>query len=338
VRTIELRGKCVVIIDQSRLPQELKFVRCNNVDDIVHAIKTMQIRGAPALGVAAAMVLAVTAINSSARSTKALLNELKRAANKVRKTRPTAVNLFGGLNRVLKVAQAAKDARELRDAVVREARRIAEEDVETNRRMGALGASLIKDGDVVLTHCNTGALAAVCYGTALGAIHSAWNQGKRIKVIATETRPQLQGARLTAWELKRAGIPVTVITDGMAGEVMRRRMVNLVMVGADRITSNGDVVNKIGTYALAVLAKEHGIPFYSIAPTTTIDLNTPSGDQVEIEHRDPNEVIFVGKTRLVPRGVAVLNPAFDVTPSRLVTAIVTEKGIVRPSKLKSLFD
>jgi methylthioribose-1-phosphate isomerase len=337
VRTIELRGKCVVIIDQSRLPQELKFVRCNNVDDIVHAIKTMQIRGAPALGVAAAMVLAVTAINSRARSTKVLLNELKRAANKVRKTRPTAVNLFGGLDRVLKVAQTAKDVREVRDAVVREARRIAEEDVETNRRMGELGASLIKDGDVVLTHCNTGALAAVCYGTALGAIQTAWEQGKRIKVIATETRPQLQGARLTAWELKRAGIPVTVITDSMAGEVMRRRMVNLVMVGADRITSNGDVVNKIGTYALAVLAKEHGIPFYSIAPTTTIDLSTPSGDQVKIEHRDPSEVIFVGKTRLVPKGVAVFNPAFDVTPSRLVTAIVTERGIVRPSKLWSLF-
>jgi methylthioribose-1-phosphate isomerase len=225
----------------------------------------------------------------------------------------------------------------LHKAVVREARRIAEEDVETNKRMGEFGASLIKDSDVVLTHCNTGALAAVCYGTALGAIQTAWEQGKRIEVIATETRPQLQGARLTAWELKRAGIPVTVITDNMAGEVMRRRMVNLVMVGADRITSNGDVINKIGTYTLAVLAKENRVPFYSVAPTTTIDLNTPSGDQVKIEHRDPNEVVFVGKTRLVPKGVAVFNPAFDVTPSRLVTAIVTEKGIVRPSELMSLF-
>jgi len=337
MRTIELRGKSVVMIDQTRLPQELKFVRCNSADDIVRAIKAMQIRGAPALGVAAAMALAVTAIHSKARSRESLLRELKRAASKVRRTRPTAVNLFGGLDRVLKVARAAKDVEELRDAVVRKAKRIAEEDVETNRRMGEHGAGLIKDGDVVLTHCNTGALAAVDYGTALGAIRAAWAQGKRIKVIVTETRPQLQGARLTAWELKRESIPVTVITDGMSGEVMRRRMVDLVMVGADRITSNGDVVNKIGTYALAVLAKEHGIPFYSVAPTTTIDLSIPRGDRVKIEHRDPREVVFVGKTRLVPKGVTVFNPAFDVTPSRLVTAIVTERGIVQPSELKTLF-
>ncbi len=339
MRTIELRGKSVVMIDQTRLPQELKFVRCNSADDIVRAIKAMQIRGAPALGVAAAMALAVTALRSRARTWESLLHELERAANKVRRTRPTAANLFVGLDRVLEAARAAKGGiREVRDAVVLKVRRIAEEDVETNKRMGEYGASLIKNGDVILTHCNTGALATVDYGTALGAIRTAWAQGKRIKVIVTETRPQLQGARLTAWELKREGIPVTVITDGMAGEVMRRRMVNLVMVGADRITSNGDVVNKIGTYALAVLAKEHGIPFYSVAPTTTIDLSIPSGDRVKIEHRDPREVIFVGKTRLVPKGVAVFNPAFDVTPSRLVTAIVTERGIVRPSELRSLFE
>jgi methylthioribose-1-phosphate isomerase len=337
MRTIELRGKSVVIIDQTRLPRELKFVSCNSADDIARAIKAMQIRGAPALGVAAAMALAVTAIRSRARSKEGLFRELKRAAGKIRRTRPTAVNLFGSLDRVMKVARAAEDVEGLRNSVVREAKLIAEEDVETNKRMGEYGASLIKDGDVVLTHCNTGALATVDYGTALGAIRSAWAQGKRIKVIVTETRPQLQGARLTAWELNRDGIPVTVIIDGAAGELMRRRMIDLVMVGADRITSNGDVVNKIGTYTLAVLAKEHGIPFYSVAPTTTIDLSIPTGDQVKIEHRDPGEVIFLGKTRLVPKGVAALNPSFDVTPSHLVTAIVTERGIVRPSELRSLF-
>jgi len=337
MRTIELRGRSVVLIDQTRLPQELKLARCDSVDDIIHAIKVMQIRGAPALGVAAAMALAITALCSKAQTKERLLLEIKRAASKIRRTRPTAANLFVGLDRVLEVARAAKGVRELRDAVVREAQRIADEDVETNKRMGEHGASLIKDGNVVLTHCNTGALAAVDYGTALGVIRTAWTQGKHIKVIATETRPRLQGARLTAWELKREGIPVTVITDGMAGEVMRRHMVDLVMVGADRITSNGDIVNKIGTYTLAVLAKEHGIPFYSIAPTTTIDFTTPSGDQVKIEHRDPREVIFVGKTRLVPKGVAVLNPAFDVTPARLVTAIVTERGVARPSELRFLF-
>jgi len=337
MRTIELRGRSVVLIDQTRLPQELKLARCDSVDDIIHAIKVMQIRGAPALGVAAAMALAITALCSKAQTKERLLLEIKRAASKIRRTRPTATNLFVGLDRVLEVARAAKGVRELRDAVVREAQRIADEDVETNKRMGEHGASLIKDGNVVLTHCNTGALAAVDYGTALGVIRTAWTQGKHIKVIATETRPRLQGARLTAWELKREGIPVTVITDGMAGEVMRRHMVDLVMVGADRITSNGDIVNKIGTYTLAVLAKEHGIPFYSIAPTTTIDFTTPSGDQVKIEHRDPREVIFVGKTRLVPKGVAVLNPAFDVTPARLVTAIVTERGVARPSELRFLF-
>lgn len=337
MRTIELRGRSVVLIDQTRLPQKLKLVRCDSVDDIIHAIKVMQIRGAPALGVAAAMALAITALRSKAHTKERLLLEIKRAASKIRRTRPTAANLFAGLDRVLEVARAAKGVREVRDAVVREARHIAEEDVETNKRMGEHGASLIKGGDVVLTHCNTGALAAVDYGTALGVIRTAWAQGKRIKVIATETRPRLQGARLTAWELKRAGIPITVITDGMAGDVMRRHMVDLVMVGADRITSNGDVVNKVGTYTLAVLAKEHGIPFYSIAPTTTIDLATPSGDQVKIEHRDPREVMFVGKTRLVPKGVAVFNPAFDVTPARLVTAIVTERGVVRHSELRFLF-
>lgn len=338
MRSIELRGKSIVLIDQTRLPRELKLVRCRSADDVVRAIKAMQVRGAPALGVIAGMALALVALRSRTRSKGALLGELKRAADGLGRTRPTAANLFVGLDRVLKAAMAVEGGvEEMKRTVVREAKRIEDENIEANRRMGEHGAKLIKDGDVVLTHCNTGALACVDYGTALGVIRTAWSQGKRIKVIATETRPLLQGARLTAWELRREGIPVTVITDNMAGEIMRRGTVDLVMVGADRIASNGDVVNKIGTYTLAVLAKQHEIPFYSVAPTTTIDLSILSGDKVKIEHRDPREVIFIERTRLVPKGVGVLNPAFDVTPASLVTAIVTERGIVKPSELKSLF-
>ncbi len=337
MRTIELRGKSVVLIDQTRLPEKLKFIKCNSVDAIARAIKTMQIRGAPALGVAAAMALAVTALRSQARDKAGLLRELERSAKKIGRTRPTAVNLFVGLDRALKVARKAKSIQEVCEAVVREAKRIADENVEANKRIGKHGASLIRDGNTILTHCNTGALACVDYGTALGAIRAAWSQGKRIRVIATETRPRLQGARLTAWELKRAGIPVTVITDNMVGALMSQGAIDLVMVGADRIAANGDVVNKVGTYTLAVLAKEHGVPFYVVAPTPTIDLRVRTGSEVPIEHRDPREVIFVGRTRLVPKGVKVLNPAFDLTPARLVTAIVTERGIVRPAELKSLF-
>jgi len=335
MRTIELRGKSVVMIDQTRLPQELKFVRCNSADDIVRAIKAMQIRGAPALGVAAAMALAVTAIHSRARSREGLLRELKRAASKVRRTRPTAVNLFGGLDRVLKVARAAKDVEELRDAVVREAKHIAEEDVETNRRMGEHGAGLIKDGNVVLTHCNTGALAAVDYGTALGAIRAAWAQGKRVKVIVTETRPQLQGARLTAWELKREGIPVTVITDGMVGYCFHKKMIDLVMVGADRILSDGHVVNKIGTRTIAITAKFHSVPFYVVAPLSTFDLKSRM-DEVIIEERPAREIREIAGYKIVPEGTPVLNPAFDITPPDLITAIVTEKGIIRPPFKKNI--
>jgi methylthioribose-1-phosphate isomerase len=337
VRTIELRGKSVVLIDQTQLPGKLKLAKCSSADEIARAIRTMQIRGAPVLGVAAAFALAVTALRSRARSKSGLLRELERAAKKIRQTRPTAVNLFVGLDRVLGVARKARSVQDMREVVVREAKHIADKDVETNKQMGQYGASLIQDGNTILTHCNTGALATVDYGTALGAIRAAWSQGKRIRVVATETRPRLQGARLTAWELKRAGIPVTVITDNMAGALMSQGRIDLVMVGADRIAVNGDVINKVGTYTLAVLAKEHGVPFYVVAPTSTIDRRARRGSEVLIEHRDSREVIFIGMTRLVPKGVKVLNPAFDLTPARLVTAIVTERGIVRPTGLKSLF-
>jgi len=337
MRTIELRGKSVILIDQTRLPDKLKLVRCESADAIARAIKTMQVRGAPVLGVAAAFALAVTVLRSRSSSRAGLLRDLERAAGKIRRTRPTAVNLFACLDRVLKVAHSAKDVGDMRKAVVREAQRIADEDVETNKRMGRYGASLIKNGGTILTHCNTGALATVDYGTALGAICTAWAQGKRIRVIATETRPLLQGARLTAWELKRKGIPVTVITDNMVGHCFAKKLVDLVMVGADRIAANGDVANKIGTYSIAVLARAHRVPFYVVAPTSTIDLKMRSGRQIPIEQRSAREVAFIGRKRVVPRGVNILNPAFDLTPAGLVTAIVTERGVVKPSKVKSLF-
>ncbi len=338
MRTIELRGKEAVLIDQSKLPSKLEFVRCRDVDAIVRAIKQMKIRGAPALAAAAAMGLAVTALHSKAESREELIHELEAAAGKIKSTRPTAVNLFVGLRRVLETARKIKGGiNEIRQAVVGEAQRIADEDVEINRRMGKNGSKLLKDGDTVLTHCNTGALATVDYGTALGVIRAAHDEGKRVKVIATETRPLLQGARLTVWELKREGIPVTLITDSMVGYVMSRGKVDLVLVGADRIAANGDVANKIGTYTLAVLAKRHRVPFYVVAPTTTIDLKTSSGNEIEIEHRDPSEVTSIGGKRVAPKGVDVLNPAFDITPATLVTAIITEQGIVRPRKVKSLF-
>jgi len=338
MRTLELRGKSLVLIDQTLLPEKLKFIRCDSVDSIAQAIEEMKVRGAPALGVAAAMALAVAALNSRAKTRNALLRELNHAARKICRTRPTAVNLFVGVDRVLKVALKTKGGvREVTKAAVMEAQKIAEEDIRTNKNMGKNGARFIKDGATVLTHCNAGALACVDYGTALGVIRAAREQGKHVKVIATETRPLCQGARLTAWELKRDGIPVTVITDNMVGHVMKQGLVDLVMVGSDRIAANGDVANKIGTYTVAVLARLHRVPFYVVAPTTSIDMDTPTGGKIQIEHRNPREVEFIGGKRLAPKGVKVLNPAFDVTPARLITAIVTERGVVAPSKLKSLF-
>ncbi|MDI6642815.1 MAG: S-methyl-5-thioribose-1-phosphate isomerase [Candidatus Hodarchaeaceae archaeon] len=336
MRTIELKGKDVVLIDQTRLPRELRLIKCKNAEEVARAIERMQVRGAPALAAAAAMALAVTALRSRARTKSQLLQELKRAANRVKRTRLTAVNLFVGLKRTLDAAQAAPSTERARSAVVREARRIAEEDIRVNKKIGENGARLLKSGDVVLTHCNAGALATIDYGTALGVIRAAWRKGKHISVIATETRPLLQGARLTAWELKREGIPVTVITDSMVGDCFRKRMIDSVLVGADRIAANGDTANKIGTYSIAVLAREHRVPFYVVAPTSTIDFSMRSGKEIPIEQRSAEEVAFIGRTRIVPKGVKVLNPAFDVTPARLITAIVTENGIVNPGELKSL--
>ena len=329
MRTIEWKEGTVSLIDQTKLPNETVWVKIADYKTMASAIKEMKLRGAPLIGVAAAYGLALTAFRSKAETREQLLKELEESAEVLRKTRPTAVNLFWAIDRVMKKAQktaGSKDA--LAEAVVAEAQKMADEDVETNRRMGKHGAALIEDGDVVLTHCNAGSLATVDYGTALGVIRGAIEEGKDVKVIACETRPRLQGAKLTCYELMRDGIPVTLISDTMVGYVMSRGMVDKVVVGADRIVRDA-VLNKIGTYNVAVLAFEHGIPFYVAAPMSTLDQSRTSEDAV-IEERSPNEVTDVGCERIAPEGVKVLNPAFDITPLEYVDAVITEDGILVP--------
>lgn len=296
----------------------------------------MKIRGAPLIGAAAAYALALTAVHSKASTKGELLEKLKESAEIIQTTRPTGVNLFWAVERILdKVVQSQlASVNELRNLVVTEAQKIADEDVQANRKMGEYGSKLIADGNTILTHCNAGALATVDYGTALGVIRSAWEQGKRISVIATETRPKLQGARLTAYELKALGIPFKLITDNMVGYVMSRKMVDLVIVGADRIVRDA-VTNKIGTYAIAVLAREHEVPFYVAAPMSTFDLNHVAKDIV-IEERNPDEVTKIGSRRFAPRGTAALNPAFDITPMKYVTGVICEKGVLALQELKKL--
>jgi methylthioribose-1-phosphate isomerase len=332
MRTIEWADGQVRMIDQRLLPD--KFV-VNSYDDyraVAEAITTMVIRGAPAIGAAGAFGIALAALQSKATTPQALDADLEEAAKVLKAARPTAVNLSWGVERVLARARdaALTDVAAVRRALLEEAQKLADEDVEINKRMGAHGATLIADGYTILHHCNTGALATVDYGTALGVIRAAHEQGKKIHVLVDETRPRLQGARLTAWELKQLGIPFLLIADNAAGHFMRRGEVDLVLVGADRIAANGDVANKIGTYKLAVVARENGIPFYSVAPTSTVDLSLASGDDIPIEERDAEEVTVIGGVRIAPAGIAVANPAFDVTPYRYLTGIVTEKGIVYP--------
>jgi methylthioribose-1-phosphate isomerase len=324
------------LLDQTRLPQEEVWLTLADHRQVAEAIRSMRVRGAPAIGVAAAYGLALAAGATGVSDRDGLLVELRAAAEELAGTRPTAVNLSWALRRVLTAAEAAPDAESMRRVVLEEAQRIQREDVEANRRLGRLGAALVPDGATVLTHCNTGALATAGYGTALGVVRAAAEQGKRVRVIVTETRPLLQGARLTAWELARDGIDCTLIVDNAAGALMRRGEVDLVIVGADRIAANGDVANKIGTYTLAVLAREHGLPFYVAAPTSTIDLSLPTGDDIAIEERSAEEVTTAGGRRIAPEGVAVANPAFDVTPDRLIDAIVTERGVAWPPYAESL--
>jgi methylthioribose-1-phosphate isomerase len=298
----------------------------------------MYIRGAPAIGAAAAFGLALAGQQSQAPDRAKLLADLETAADVLRATRPTAINLFWAANRMLSTARAVAsgDPDEVREALVAEAQRIADEDVAINRRMGAYGAALIEDGFNVLTHCNAGALATVDYGTALAPIRVAHEQGKRVHVWVDETRPRLQGARLTSWELLRDGIPMTLIADNVAGHLMRTGKVDLVLVGSDRTAANGDVANKIGTYKLAVVAQENGIPFYPVVPTSTIDLEVAQGDDIPIEERGAEEVTHPGGCQVAPDGVRVLNVAFDVTPHRYVTGIITEHGIAYPPFKQSL--
>lgn len=332
MRTVAWEAGQLEMIDQTLLPHEHVILAFDDYREVAQAIKEMRVRGAPAIGATAAFGMALAAQHSPAQTAEHLLADLRKAAELLIATRPTAVNLAWAVRRVLRRAEAARDLAldAIRTLVLAEAQRIADEDVAINKRMGAYGARLIRDGDTILTHCNAGALATVDYGTTLGVIRAAHEAGKRIHVLVDETRPFLQGARLTAWELMQEGIPMTLITDNMAGHFMSRGRVSIVLVGADRVAANGDVANKIGTYSLAVLAKENGIPFYPVVPTSTIDLEIAAGDDIPIEERDPREVTHIRGVPIAPPGVHVANPAFDVTPHRYVTGIITEEGIVYP--------
>jgi methylthioribose-1-phosphate isomerase len=315
-------------------------VRCKSASDVARAIKTMVIRGAPAIGVAAAMGLALGMRKSSATGTQKFAAEFQKSCDLMAATRPTAVNLFWAIERMKRcfaeAAQAGESVDQIKDRLEREAQLIHDEDVDSCRAMGAHGAEVVPADARVLTHCNAGALATAGYGTALGVIRGAVEQGKRVAVYADETRPFLQGARLTAWELVRDGIPTTVITDNMTAALMRKVPIDLVVVGADRIAANGDTANKIGTYGVAVLAREHKVPFYVAAPLSTIDLNTPDGDHIPIEERNAREVSHVGSSQLAPEGASIWNPAFDVTPHQYIAGIITERGIFRPPYIESL--
>jgi len=337
MRTVDFENNAVRLVDQTALPTALRFVECRTVDDVAEAIRRMVVRGAPAIGVTAAFGMVLGAREYIDTDPERLRDHLDRVAATLMATRPTAVNLAWAVERMLAVARAelasadlANAVARVRDALERAARAMANADVDANRRMGVHGAGLVPHGARILTHCNTGSLATVEYGTALGVVRAAAAAGKVRNVFVDETRPFLQGARLTAWELKQDGIPNTLIADNMAGYFMARGEVDLVIVGADRIAANGDVANKIGTYTLAVLGKELGIPFYVVAPTSTIDLSIASGADIEIEQRDPDEVTRLGGVQIAPAGVRAAHPAFDVTPARFVTAIVTEQGVHRP--------
>jgi methylthioribose-1-phosphate isomerase len=330
--TVEYANGVVRLIDQRRLPTEEVLIDCHDYQAVAEAIKSLAVRGAPAIGVTAALGLAMGACAIDAGDFEQFWARWTEICSVMAATRPTAVNLFWAIERMKACAQAHRQLpiAELQERLEQEALHILAEDIANNQRMGLHGQVLIPDQARILTHCNAGALATAGYGTALGVIRAAVEQGKRVQVIADETRPVLQGARLTAWELQKDGIPVTLIADNMAASLMRQGLIDLVIVGADRIAANGDVANKIGTYGVAVLAQAHGIPFYVAAPLSTIDASLPSGDDIPIEARQPDEVTHLGDRRIAPTGVGVLNPAFDVTPYAYVHAIITEVGVLRP--------
>ncbi|MGE5675773.1 MAG: S-methyl-5-thioribose-1-phosphate isomerase [Mycobacterium leprae] len=332
MRTVELMRDRVKLIDQRRLPNELVIMECTDYRQVGEAIKTLAVRGAPAIGVTAAGGMSLAAQTFVGLPEERFWESLSGAAAELAATRPTAVNLFWAIQKVLDFArtQKGRPLADVADAIYHFALGMADEDVAINRRMAEIGQTVVGEGTGILTHCNTGALATVDWGTALGVIRMAHDHGKQIHVYVDETRPVLQGARLTAWECVQWGIPATLITDNMAAHMMRQGKVQLCLVGADRIAANGDTANKIGTYGVAVLAREHGIPFYVVAPSSTVDLSIPNGDAITIEERDHREVTHIGSTQIAPDQIEVANPAFDVTPAKYITGIITELGIVYP--------
>ena len=335
-RTIEYVDGKVRLINQLKLPSKLEYIETSDWKRVAEAIKKMEIRGAPAIGVAAAMALALAVREIRAENLSEAFSYLKSVADALISTRPTAVNLSWAVKRVLKVAENAKSIDELAKKVEEEALKIWREDEETNRKLGEIGAKLLDDGDTVMTICNAGSLATSYYGTATAPIYRALEEGKRVRVIALETRPYLQGARLTAWELSKAGVDVVIATDNQMGIIMEKENVSIVFVGADRITIKGYVANKIGTYPLALVAKEHGVPFYPVAPISTIDLESKTGEDIEIERRPSSEVLYISGIRIAPEGVDAIYYAFDVTPPKFITGIITERGILYPPFEKSI--
>lgn len=333
--TVEWKNNSLFLIDQTKLPTKLSYIRCRSYIDVANAIKKLVVRGAPAIGVTAAFGLALAAINSKTTNLKIFFKELAKAYEIIRSTRPTAVNLQWALDRIMQKITSLTDISLIKKVILEEAILMAKEDIATNKAMGLKGANLFADGETIMTHCNAGSLATVGYGTALGVIRAVKESGKKISVIATETRPVMQGSRLTAFELKHENIDVTLIPDTAVGHIMARGIVKHVVVGADRILRTGHVFNKIGTYQLAVLAKRHNIPFYVVAPSSTFDLKNNPNDIV-IEERSKTEVIRIGKKILAPKNIGVINPAFDMTPPQLITKIITEKGIVSPPYKKSI--
>jgi methylthioribose-1-phosphate isomerase len=339
VKTIVWSEGRVIILDQSRLPLEVVYVVCDAYGQVVEAIKSLKIRGAPAIGIAAAMGVGLAAQDIKAESFDDFIKALEPVFESMLSARPTAVNISWAVERIKKVLESNRDLSisTLKETLIQEAERILHEDIEINRAIGMWGAQFISDGDCILTHCNAGSLATGGYGTATAPMLQARDQGKSFTVIADETRPVLQGARLTAWELMQEGIDVTLITDNAAGALMQKSVIDLAIVGTDRTAKNGDVANKIGTYSIAVLCKEHGIPFYVTAPLSSIDFSIHSGEEIPIEERPPEEVTEIfGKCRIAPQGVRVRNIAFDVTPARLVSAIITERGAFKPDDIKEL--
>ena len=336
IRPIEWANGTLRLLDQTRLPSEEVIVEAHGYLEAVDAIRTMQVRGAPAIGVTAAYAVAMAARDLDISEKAAFLQRLAEAGTEIKAARPTAVNLMWAVDRMVGIAESETDVPRIRERLLEEAISIEKEDEAINRRMGSHGIELLPDGGSVLTHCNAGALATAAFGTAVGVIRAGWEDGKRFKVFNTETRPFLQGARLTAWEFKKLGIPSTLVVDSAAGMLMRRGEIGCVITGADRIAANGDTANKIGTYTLAVLAKENGIPFYVAAPISTVDMSLSNGDEIEIEERSGAEVTEFRGVQIAPEGVEALNPGFDVTPAKYVTAIVTEAGVARPPFTDSL--